>query len=518
MSNKSIIMVQIRRILQLHLSGTSQRGISKALGLHRGTVSQYLGKLASSGTPLIGLLELDDNSLSGIVHSPVATQTDGRFGALEGMFPYIKQELGKTGVTRQLLWEEYTLLHPGGYGYAQFCEHLSRYQRKDKATMHLEHRPGEFLQIDFAGKQLSYVDRSTGEIINCPVLVCTLPFSNFTYVEALASAKQEELFGALCRCLGFLGGVPRNILSDNMKQYVKKNERYEFAFQEMALQWSAHYNTNLDATRPRRPKDKPSVENHVYVSYLRIYARLRKQQFYNIRELNLCILKYLEVLNQASFQKLGGSRCQKFLGQEKHLLGALPACAFVVKRTTQAKVQMNYHVILGEDRHWYSVPYQYIGGQTKIIYDWQNVEIFIGLERIAMHQRDLRKNFYTTLAGHMPEKHLRYKEALGWDADYFIRLAAQIGESSAEVFRQVLASKSFEEQSYKACMGLKALSEKYQCLRFEAACKRALQGTRINYGVIKRILENNLDQQEGQLSGLFRTQGHENIRGPLFYN
>jgi transposase len=52
-----------------------------------------------------------------------------------------------------------------------------------------------------------------------------------------------------------LGGVPRNILSDNMKQYIGKNDRYEYKFQELADQWAVHYNTNLTATRPRKPKD-----------------------------------------------------------------------------------------------------------------------------------------------------------------------------------------------------------------------------------------------------------------------
>jgi transposase len=53
----------------------------------------------------------------------------------------------------------------------------------------------------------------------------------------------------------YFGGVTRNALSDNMKQFVLKNERYEFKFSEMVDQWSAHYGINLIATRPRKPKD-----------------------------------------------------------------------------------------------------------------------------------------------------------------------------------------------------------------------------------------------------------------------
>jgi len=141
------------------------------------------------------------------------------------------------------------------------------------------------------------------------------------------------------------------------------------------------------------------------------------------------------------------------------------------------------------------------------------VEIFIGFDRIAMHKRDYRPGGYTTVNEHMPKKHLKYKETLGWDANYFLFVGKQIGESSEEVFRKVLASKEFVEQTYLSCKGLKRLSEIYGSGRFERACKRALKGSRVNYGMIKNILEKNLDQLEETQQYLFSIPEHENIRG-----
>jgi hypothetical protein len=178
---------------------------------------------------------------------------------------------------------------------------------------------------------------------------------------------------------------------------------------------------------------------------------------------------------------------------------------------------MNYHVFLGEDRHFYSVPYQYIGQDTKIIYDENTVEIFIGFERIAIHKRDYRTGGYTTLQEHMPEHHLKYKESLGWDAEYFLSLATNIGECSVEVFRKVLSSREFIEQTYLSCKGLKRLSERYGPQRFEAACQRALKGSRVTYGMIKNILEKNLDKQVDPKEDLFTIPSHENIRGAQSY-
>jgi len=519
MANKSITMTKIKRILQLLADGTSVRGISKTVGIHRKTVEVWITKLRASKRSYSELLNLDDKSLVDIISPTLPVSVaDSRYQKLHALFADFATELSKTGVTRKLLWEEYLATQADGYGYTQFCEHFGRYLKTNKATMHFMHIAGEYLQIDFAGKKLSYIDKLTGEIIYCPVLICTLAYSNYTYVEVLSSASQENLFLAMNRCMDFLGGVTKNILSDNMKQCVQKNERYEFTFQEVALQWSVHYNTNLEATRVARPKDKPTVENHVYIAYLRIYAQVRKLEFFSLEELNRHIRILLDGFNERPFQKLTGSRKQRFEQQEKPLLKALPDEPFLIKYTTKAKVQMNYHVILGKDQHQYSVPYQYIGKQTNIIYDKNTVEVYIGLERIALHRRSERQYAYTTLEAHMPQKHLHYKETQGWDADYFLQIAGKIGLCSVEVFKQILESKAFVEQTYKACIGLKRLAEIYTPERFEAACKRAISGSRVNYGIIKNILENNLDKQQAEPLSLFQTQQHENIRGACAYN
>jgi len=519
MANKSITMIQIRRILQLLSEGVSKHKIAGLLTVHRATIEVYVLKFASTGKTFTELLQLEDYALAELLSTISATaKNDTRLAELDKLFGYIKQELQRVGVTRQLLWQEYITTHPAGYSYTQFCEHLSRHLKISKATMHLTHQPAEYLQVDFAGKQLHYIDAQTGEIIQCPILICTLPFSSYTYVEALASAKQEHFVAALNRCLEYLGGVPRNILSDNMKQYVQKNDRYEYTFTELLQKWSVHYNTNLDATRPRKPKDKPSVENSVYVSYLRIYAKLRNREFFSLSELNQGIISLLTDYNQTMFQKYQTSRSERFNLHEKALLKPLPGQPFTVKRISTGKVQMNYHVVQGEDMHQYSVPYQYIGQKTTITYDTKTVEVFIGLSRIALHTRSYRRNGYSTQQQHMPQGHLCYMETLGWDADYFLGIASKIGVNATEVFKMVLASRDFVEQTYKACVGLKRLSEIYHNNRFEAACQRALKGTRINYTVIKNILKNNLDlQQPCTQMQLFDIPLHDNIRGSDAY-
>ena len=236
MSNQLISMEKVTLIKQLRAKDHSIRSISRVTGVHRKTITQYL-----SGESL--------------QHAPHTK--DDRLSTLKGYFPYYDRELSRVGVTRQLLWEEYREAHPEGYGYTQFCVYYSQYRLSlpREAVMHLEHVFGDCLQVDFAGKQLSVIEPSTNEAVSCPVLVCVLPASGYTYVEALRSAHSDHLFLGLNHCLEYMGGVPRNVLSDNMRQWVIKNARYEFTFTDLAVQWSLFYATHLEATRVNRPRD-----------------------------------------------------------------------------------------------------------------------------------------------------------------------------------------------------------------------------------------------------------------------
>ncbi|MBU4273900.1 IS21 family transposase [Candidatus Parcubacteria bacterium] len=520
MANKQISMLQIKKALQLLEEGRSERSISTQLKLSRNTLRHYQNKFQTSGLSYSKILALSDTELSFLIYGELSKSVKtSRQEQFDSLIDYFLLELKRVGVTRQLLWKEYLQQDPDGYGYSQFCDRLNQFRIKSNmdVTMHLDHVAGERMQVDFAGKKLSYVDKDSGEEKQCPVLVCTLPFSGYTYVEALANASQRNLYESLGRCLSYFQGVPSNVLSDNMKQFVDKASRYEPRFNEMAQQWSVYYNTTLSAARVRKPKDKPSVEKEVHNSYLRIFAPLRNTIFYSLQELNYSIFEQLDKHNATPMQRYGSSRKERFEQQEKYLLKPLPLTEFVVKQEVKAKVQRNYHVILGEDMHQYSVPYTHVGETVKIVYDYSEVEIFLNMRRIALHSRSPRRNGYSTKEEHMPERHLRYKETKGWNADYFISQASKIGDNAAEIFKRILARNKFPEQTYNACLGLLSLSKKYGYQRFEAACKHALPAAGITYGLMKNILANNQDKIVELTTKDIYIPEHENLRGKDVY-
>jgi transposase len=521
MANKNTSMLQIKKALQLLNEGRSERSIASYLGLSRNTLRHYKNNFHLSGLTYSQLLSLSDGDLSSLVYNdqPLVPKTS-RQERFDSLIDYFTSELKRVGVTRQLLWTEYLQKDPEGYSYSQFCDRLNQLKssQNNALTMHLEHVPGERMQVDFAGKKLSCMDPESGQIKEYPVLVCVLPFSSYTYVEALVNASQRSLYEALSRALSYFDGVPVNVLSDNMKQFVVKASRYEPSFNEMAQQWSVYYNTTLSAARVCKPKDKPSVEKEVHISYLRIFAPLRNKVHSNLFELNYNIRDCLDKHNATPMQRYGLSRKQRFELQEKSCLKPLPSSEFVVKQEVKAKVQRNYHVILGEDMHQYSVPYIHAGETVKIVYDYSEVEVFLNMRRIALHRRNRRKNGYTTKDEHMPENHLRYKQTKGWDADYFINQGSKIGINSQVIFQRLLARNRFPEQTYNACLGLLSLSKKYGLQRFEAACTRALPAPNITYGLIKNILENKQDLIPDYVTETVYIPIHENLRGKDAYS
>lgn len=304
MSNKVITMLQIGLIIDHLIKGSSLRTISRELHLSRKAVTGYSHRLKDCAIPLDKLKTMGDAELSAIVYPAIKQPVqDRRKEDFLSRGDYFLKELTRTGVTRLLLWKEYRLLYPQGYGYAQFCALLAGYKQTHTPSMHLVYHPAEVMMVGFAGDKLSYTDKSTGEVIPCPVLVCVLPFSGYAFVIALHNAKLVYLISALDECILFFGGVAYGLKTDNMKQIVIKTSRYEPTLSEAFNQWARHYNISIITARVAHPKDKAPVENEVKIAYRRIYAPLRNETFFSLEELNEAISRQLSIHNREHFQK-----------------------------------------------------------------------------------------------------------------------------------------------------------------------------------------------------------------------
>jgi len=513
-------MDQIKTLLRNYLASGSIKATARQLKVSKNTVRDYLRRAEACSADLSALLELDDESLSRIFYSPGSLGTDSRLAVFEQKVEGWIKELRGVGVTRELLWQEYRAEHSDGYGYSQFCEHLSRHVAQRDLTLALDHTPGEVLMVDFAGKKMEWVDRDSGEVHTCEVLVAVLPFSQYSFCIALPSQSLVDFIEGLNQSLLFLGALPKVILSDNLKAYVSKPDRYEPTFTQLCEQLGAHYQVDLQATRVAAPKDKASVENAVTQVYRRIYAPLRQEVFHSIEALNAAMRRQLLLHNTQAYQKKSGSRQSLYEQYELPRMRPLPTDLFEIKKIARAKIQRNYHVFLGEEKNFYSVPWQYAGKQAEVLYTSRIVEVYVGGKRVATHQRLFlhgRQYRYQTREEHMPRHHLEWKKAQGYDAAYFLEQGKLIGPATQWAMQQVLLGRIHEPQAYNSCKGILQLAKKHSPERLEKAAKRCQSGGKATYNMLKRILRLNLDHDEEQPPAQLSLGLHENIRGPQYY-
>lgn len=508
-------MKNIREIIRLYTEQElSQRKISLIVNVSRPVISEYIKSFKKTGLSYNDIKILDDDALL-LLLVEKKTNNNKRYKVLSDRFEYMAHELKKRGVTLTLLWEEYKKEYPNGYSLSQFLYHYQVWRGSSEITMHIEHKAGDKLYVDYAGKKLQLTDRLTGEQRDVNTFIAVLGASQLTYVEVTETQKTHDWIKATEGALWYIGGVPKAIVPDCYKSAVVKADKYEPAINPGYNSFARHYGITILPARPGKPKDKALVENAVKIVYNRIYAALRNQTFYSLQELNKAILEKLKEYNSRKMQKLKKSRKELFEEIEKNELKNLPTELYEQKEFAKIKVQFNYHIYLSKDYHYYSVPYQYRGKKVDVIYTFNDVEIYYKNIRIAFHRRKRIKNGYSTLKSHMPSSH---QWVASWSKERIISWASKIGENVKSVVETILLQKEHPEQGFKVCLGIINLSKKYSNIRVDKACKKVIYLKYYTLKSIKNILENNLEDEYEQ-PDLFPTlPQHENIRGNKYYN
>jgi len=508
-------MIKIRQILRLHTQGHSKLKIAMQTGVARNTLKKYLAAFTASGLSFEQINVLSDKDLEDMFVKPEDKPLNEKLQTLFSLFPGIDKELKKKGVTRQMLWQQYRQGNPNGLGLSQFKQYYAQWKAQVNPTMHMEHKAGDKMYIDFAGEKLHYTDPQNGQPQPVEVFVGILGASQLTYVEGVMTQQKEDLIAVCENTLHYYQGVPAAIVPDNLKSAVTQSSKYEPTLNETFADFASHYGTTVLPARAFRPRDKALVENAVRLIYSRIYVKVRAGRYYSLVELNAAIREALEAHNNALLSGRNYSRRQLFDEIERAALMPLPALRYELKKQLFATVAKNGHAALGPDKHYYSVPYRFIGKKVKLLYSRHTVEIYYNYERIALHRRSKSPYQYTTEKEHLASTHRFVSE---WTPDRFAEWAGSIHEDVRLYVLKVLDRKQHPEQAYKSCMGILGFAKKVGHERLIKACQRALGYGAYNYKTIQKILELQLDQKDApdETDQLSMPQ-HDNIRGGQYY-
>jgi transposase len=313
MANKTVLMSRIRQILRLYVSGTGKKQISSLTGVPRNTIKKYLHRFNAQRLTYAGIEALSDQQLDGLFNPPAAPlPSDHRYQHLQSLLPGIEKQLRRKGVTRMQLWKVYIRQHPDGYGRSRFNQYIQQYASRSQPVMHIEHKAGDKLFIDFAGEKLSIVDKQTGEIEEVEVFVAILGCSQLTYAEAVKSQRKEDLIAACEHALHYIGGAPAAIVPDNLKSAVIKSSKYEPTLNEAFADFAEHYGMAVLPARVYRPRDKALVEGAVKLIYRSVYSRVNKEIYSCRPSLNAAIKQALEGHNNTFFKGRDYSRRRQF--------------------------------------------------------------------------------------------------------------------------------------------------------------------------------------------------------------
>lgn len=521
MAQKPIDMNHVKQVQRLRSEGVPIKEIARRVGISRNTVKKYLRLMEVLPQQITGEQGaiVADRELAAIIYdNDVAPIPGKRIEDLVKHFEYAKMEQHKTGVNKQILWIEYVEQYPGGYQYSQYCNLFMKYLKNTDPAFHWEYEPGEFTQIDFAGKKLLYVNKETGEVICCQVFVAILPYSGFIFCIAVSSQKTGDFACCINEMVKYIGGLTKTILCDNLKTAVTKSDRYEPVFTDLCYELSDHYNTTFSATRPAKPTDKAMVESAVNIVYTNIYAPLRKEVPGSLEELNRHIRKRLDILNLKPYKGSSESRRDIFVREEQQVLKLLPETPYLLKKCKSVTVQQNYYVQLPDNLHYYSVPYEHVGRKVIAYFNKRTVEVYYNYERISFHVRSSTEPNYNRIHEHMPENHQHMVESRGWTTEELLKRAGWVGEYTRQTADRIIHSSIYPEQNFKACNAMILLQNKYSKPRLEAACQRAGHVKRPTLKLIRNILAKGLEKQPM----LFdqddsKIPCHGNIRGSGHY-
>ena len=506
-------------VIQMRQNNCSFSVIEARYHIGSSTVQRILKRFEASGLTLQELRTLEPGTVEELIYPPANLQRkDIPLPDFQLYYDRIHARGSKVNIA--YCWIEYKQAHPDGYEQTQFYEYYNRFVEthygKREAAMAVGRVPGEKMYIDWVGDQPELLtDRETGELRKVHIFATTLGLSSLIYAEAFPNEKLPCFIEGTVHALSFYEGVPKYLVPDNLKTAVIKHTRDELVLQSAYSDLEDFYDTIVLPPPPRKPKGKPTVENHVRYLEAHLIEKLREKTYISLEDLNAEVTKIVAVLNSRRFQNRSFSRQDAFEKYDKPCMKPLPGGAFTVcDYKTVNKVPDNYHIEY--DGHYYSVVYTQCGRPAILKATPSEIRICDQYNRLICKHKRSYKDFplYITEDDHMRPEHLYYKEVNAKDGAYYRRWASVFGPNMSEVIDRMLKAPKHEEQAYNACAGLLHHVKDLPHGIVEEAARQCIQMNSCRYKAFKRVLSR---IQDGASAPGETLPSHENIRGKGFY-
>lgn len=426
------------------------------------------------------------------------------------------------------IWLEYKEKNPDGYQLTQFYKLYGDFLREnygqENVSMPVERIPGERMYIDWVGDQPALlVDADTGEARKIHIFLTTMGFSSYVYAEIFTDEKTPHFIAGVVHAIEFYGAVPKYLVPDNLKTAITKHTKDELELNAVFEDLQDFYDAIVLPPPPRKPKGKPSVENHVRYLETYLIEKLKEDAPYtNLASINRKTHEIIEAINERDFQNKKDprkSRKYAFETFDKPRMRPLPGGSFTpCEYKYFSRVPDSYH--LEFDGHYYSVLYTYHNKPAMLKATMTEVIICDENNRYICHHERSYNEFprYITDDSHMPPQHRFYKEANLHDGAYYRRWASVYGQSMMTLIDRVLKSCKYEEQAYNSCNGILHMCDDVPKSIVAEAADACVKASACKYSYFKKALgrARNTPSQSGT-SNSETLPEHENIRGKESY-
>ena len=327
---------------------------------------------------------------------------------------------------RQLEWppiiHDLGLGHPLKFIWEEKAQHLTTYpnfwkqfyrkfpQYRQASVTAREFEPGERVEVDYAGDPLEWIDLKTGEIRKAYIFVAGLGFSQLLFAWATEDMKSRNWLGAHRRMFNFYGGVAHVTVPDCLKQGVLKCHLYDPDLNPGYAQLANQYSTSVVPARAGHPKDKAIAEGLVKLLMRYAHFRYRNTRFTSLANINQGLGECVERINARRHTRFGVSRRERFETIEKAALKPLPIGDLEYGEWKDTTLHPDCYVYIEGD--YYSAPHIHRHKKLRIKITENQVEIFLHLERLAIHPRSRHRNGKRVfIDAHFPPASQAYYEA-----------------------------------------------------------------------------------------------------------
>lgn len=385
-------MAQFTEIERLIRIGQTNRQIARSLKCRRTLIAE-VRKGAVSGDLILSLKRQELKPLP-----PWAIQMD---------WVSIEKDI-REGHEIKKIWEESAsrlTSHSNFFKYMKL-----RFALLLEATVTLrEFKPGQHCEVDYAGDKIEWIDIRTGEIHRAHVFVGILCFSQKIFAYASCDEKKANWLGSHRRMLEFYGGTPCVVVCDNLKTGVIKAHRYDPDLNQDYVELAKYFGFAVVPARVRSPKDKALVEGAVKILMRYLRFAYRRRTFTSLAQINEAITESLIKINGKIHTRFKTSRESRFTELEKKLLLTLPIDRYEMAEWRSHTVHPDCTV--QANHNYYSAPQIYRQQVIRVKLSETKVELFLDLERIAVHMRVRGKVGVRVIdPKHLPENSRAYLE------------------------------------------------------------------------------------------------------------